>query len=320
MTAQTDAFPGYTIAAIVPAYNEEVTIAQVVTDLREAVPGMRVYVFDNASSDETSARAAQAGAIVRHVKRPGKGNVVREAFADIDADIYLMIDGDDTYDASCARGMIARLIDHRLDHVLGCRVDNPDASAYRPGHAQGNRAFNALVSRLFGDSVTDMLSGYRVFSRRFVKSFPALSRAFEIETELTVHSMGLRVRQEEYPVGFKDRPAGSESKLNTYRDGFAILSLISRLFILERPALFYGVLGGFLGVLGLLLGIPVVVEYAYTGLVPRFPTAILAASLVTLAVIVGTLGTIMAGQLRARREATRIAYLAQPSLPEMLGV
>ena len=197
------------IAAIVPCYNEEAAVGTVVTDLKNAVPGIEVYVYDNNSSDRTAEVAAAAGAIVRKETRKGKGNVVRRAFADIDADVYVMIDGDDTYDAAAAPGMIDLLVRENLDHVLGCRVDDKDNSAYRPGHAQGNKMFNSLVGFLFGDTVTDMLSGYRVFSRRFVKSFPALSREFEIETELTVHSMALRVPQAEYGVGFKDRPAGS---------------------------------------------------------------------------------------------------------------
>ena len=222
------------IAAIVPCYNEEAAVGTVVTDLKNAVPGIEVYVYDNNSSDRTAEVAAAAGAIVRTETRKGKGNVVRRAFADIDADVYVMIDGDDTYDASAAPEMIDLLVRENLDHVLGCRVDDKDNSAYRPGHAQGNKMFNSLVGFLFGDTVTDMLSGYRVFSRRFVKSFPALSREFEIETELTVHSMALRVPQAEYGVGFKDRPAGSESKLRTFHDGFRILGLIGRLVAHER--------------------------------------------------------------------------------------
>ena len=195
------------IAAIVPCYNEEAAVGTVVTDLKNAVPGIEVYVYDNNSTDRTAEVAQAAGAIVRKETRKGKGNVVRRAFADIDADVYVMIDGDDTYDASAAPEMIDLLVRENLDHVLGCRVDDKDNSAYRPGHAQGNKMFNSLVGFLFGDTVTDMLSGYRVFSRRFVKSFPALSREFEIETELTVHSMALRVPQAEYGVGFKDRPS-----------------------------------------------------------------------------------------------------------------
>ncbi|MDU0967588.1 MAG: glycosyltransferase [Actinomycetaceae bacterium] len=314
MSQSSHDFSGYSIAAIVPAYNEEQTIARVVRDLKEAVPGITVYVYNNNSTDRTEEEACAAGAEVRFVARKGKGNVVRTAFADIDADIYVMIDGDDTYDASCAGDLIQRLISENLDHVLGCRLDDPNASAYRPGHAQGNRMFNRLVGYLFGEPVTDMLSGYRVFSRRFVKSFPALAREFEIETELTVHSMALRVPQTEVLVGFRDRPEGSESKLNTYRDGMAILGLITKLFVAERPGLFFGIGSAIIMLIALITGVPVVVHFFQTGLVPRLPTAVLAASLVLLAVLLGMLGVIMSGILRARREASRMAYLRYPAV------
>ncbi|MEO8750057.1 MAG: glycosyltransferase, partial [Allobranchiibius sp.] len=211
-------FEGLRIAAIVPCYNEEVAVGQVVKDLLAAVDGIVVYVYDNNCSDDTVRVATEAGAVVRSESRKGKGNVVRRAFADIDADVYLLIDGDDTYDASAAPQLIETLLSGPYDHVLGVRTDNPDATAYRPGHASGNRLFNRLITALFGEPVTDMLSGYRVFSHRFVKSFPALAREFEIETELTVHAVNLRVPQIEVPVGFKDRPEGSESKLRTYHD------------------------------------------------------------------------------------------------------
>lgn len=303
------------IAAIVPCYNEEAAIATVVADLKAAVPGIDVYVYDNNSTDRTSEVAAQAGAIVRFEPRKGKGNVVRRAFADVDADIYLMIDGDDTYEAAAAPHMIDLLVRENLDHVLGCRQDDKDNSAYRPGHAQGNKAFNSLVSFLFGETVTDMLSGYRVFSRRFVKSFPALSRHFEIETELTVHSMALRIPQREYGVGFKDRPEGSESKLSTFKDGFRILSLIGRLLAHERPSFFYGLGAIFCFILALLFGLPVVWEYMHTGLVPRLPTAVLASSLGMIGVLLGMVGMIQNGILKARQEATRLIYLQLPSTP-----
>lgn len=297
------------IAAIVPCYNEEAAIGKVIADLRRVMPQMEVFVYDNASTDETARVASQAGAVVRSETSKGKGNVVRRAFADIDADVYLMIDGDDTYEAEAAPRMVQTLLEGPFDHVLGCRVDDENDTAYRKGHAEGNKAFNTLVSFLFGAQVSDMLSGYRVFSRRFVKSFPALSREFEIETELTIHSMALRVPQTEVPVGFKDRPAGSESKLRTFRDGFRILSLVGRLFVHERPALFYGVLSALAFIVGIALGIPVVMEYANSGLVPRFPTAVLASSLVLLAVLLAAIGLILSGVLKARREAMRLAYL-----------
>lgn len=312
------------IVAIVPCFNEEAAVGTVVTDLRRAVPGIDVYVYDNNSSDRTAEVARAAGAIVRTERRRGKGNVVRRAFSDLDADIYLLIDGDDTYDASAAPEMIELLRSGPLDHVLGTRVDSAESSAYRPGHELGNRMFNRLVTRLFGEPITDMLSGYRVFSRRFVKSFPALSREFEIETELTVHSMNLRVPQAELPVGFKDRPAGSESKLRTYHDGLRILKLIGRLVQHERPLLLYGWLAAFLAAIGVVLGVPVIVHFAHTGLVPRFPTAFLAASLMILATLSLVVGLILNGLLYARKESARLAYLrlsppvcvAAPAIPD----
>jgi glycosyltransferase involved in cell wall biosynthesis len=298
-----------TLYMVVPCYNEEAAIATVVHDLRAAVPDMAIYVYDNRSTDRTAEVAAAAGAIVRTENRPGKGNVVRRAFADLDADIYVMIDGDDTYDAAALPAMIDLLRKGPLDHVLGVRTQPAEAvSAYRPGHEQGNKMFNRLVGWLFGETVSDMLSGYRVFSRRFVKSFPALSRAFEIETELTVHSMNLRVPQAEYPVGFKDRPPGSESKLRTYHDGFRILRLIGHLLQVERPVPFWGVVASLLTVIGLVIGIPTVVEYFHTGLV-RVPTATLAASLMILAALSIVVGLVLQGILRARQEAARLAYL-----------
>ena len=297
------------IAAIVPCYNEEVAIGTVVRDLKAAVPGIEVYVYDNNSSDRTSEVAREAGAIVRFEPRKGKGNVVRRAFADVEADVYLMIDGDDTYDATAAPEMIDLLVRENLDHVLGCREDDKDNSAYRPGHAQGNKMFNKLVGFLFGEPVTDMLSGYRIFSRRFVKSFPALSRQFEIETELTVHSMALRVPQREFGVGFKDRPEGSESKLSTFKDGFRILSLIGRLIAHERPMAFYSVLSLLFMLLALLLGLPVVWDFMLTGFVPRLPTAVLASSLVIISGLSFMVGLIQSGIQKSRREAMRRAYL-----------
>ena len=297
------------IAAIVPCYNEEAAVGKVVADLTSAVPGITVYVYDNNSTDKTAAVAAEAGAVVRTERRKGKGNVVRRAFADIDADIYVLIDGDDTYDASAAPAMITALQDGPLDHVLGTRQATTDVNAYRPGHETGNRVFNWLVGGLFGEPVTDMLSGYRVFSRRFVKSFPALSREFEIETELTVHTMNLRVPQTEMPVGFKDRPEGSESKLRTYHDGFRILRLILQLVQHERPVVFYGLIAAVFAVLGLVLGIPVIWEYSQTGLVLRLPTAVLASSLVLIAILSLVVGLILNGILRAREEAARLEYL-----------
>ncbi|WP_029149320.1 glycosyltransferase [Microbacterium indicum] len=298
------------IAAIVPCYNEEVAVGQVIADLRAAVPEMAIYVYDNNSSDRTAAVAAAAGAIVRREERKGKGNVVRRAFADIDADIYVMIDGDDTYDAAALPEMIRTLQDGPYDHVLGVRTQPEGVeSAYRSGHELGNKGFNLLVGSVFGDEVGDMLSGYRVMSRRFVKSFPAASREFEIETELTVHVMSLRVPQAEVAVGFKDRPAGSESKLRTYHDGFRILNLVIQLIRHERPLFFYGIVGAVFLLVAVILGIPLIVEFAQTGLVPRFPTALVTVALGVAGGLAWAVGLVLDGVLKERREASRLAYL-----------
>ena len=297
-----------TVAAIVPCYNEELSVESVVRDLRDAVPDIQIYVYDNNSSDRTAEIAHSAGAIVRKELLKGKGNVVRRAFADVEADIYVLIDGDDTYDASALPRMIEALQSGPFDHVLGVRQETT-GSAYRPGHALGNKGFNLLVGKVFGSEVSDMLSGYRVMSRRFVKSFPALSREFEIETELTVHAMSVRAPQVEVAVDFRDRPPGSESKLRTYHDGFRILSLIGQLTRHERPMLFYGILGAILAVIGVLLVIPVVVEYFQTGLVPRLPTAVLALGITLVAILSWMIGLILDGVLKARREISRLHYL-----------
>ncbi len=307
---------GLRIAAIVPCHNEEVTIGKVVADLKAAVPGMTVYVYDNNSTDRTAEVALAAGAVLRRETFKGKGNVVRRAFADIDADVYVTIDGDDTYEAADLPAMIQLLLEGPYDHVLGVRQDTGETSSYRPGHEFGNRMFNRLTGWLFKSEVTDMLSGYRVFSRRFVKSFPAISKQFEIETELTVHMMALRLPCAEHPVGFRDRPPGSESKLSTFKDGFRILGLLAQLLRHERPTAFYGALTLLFALLSLALGLPVVVEFFQTGLVPRLPTAILAAALMGLAFLMGGVGLILDGLRRARRESARLHYLnLEPPVP-----
>jgi glycosyltransferase involved in cell wall biosynthesis len=303
---------GVSVAAIVPCHNEEAAIGKVVSDLRAAVPEMAIYVYDNRSTDDTAAVAVAAGAIVRREDVKGKENVVRRAFADIEADVYLLIDGDDTYDAAAAPGMIAALLSGPHDHILGVRKQTTD-SAFRPGHSTGNRLFNTLVTTIFGTPVSDMLSGYRIFSRRFVKSFPAVSREFEIETELTIHSMSLRVPQAEVEVNFKDRPEGSESKLSTYRDGFKILSLIFQLVRHERPLVFHAILGTLVALFAVVLSIPLFIEFSETGLVRRFPTAFLAASLVIIAALILTVGFVLDGITRSRRESARLVYLQYPA-------
>lgn len=310
--------PSSRVAAIVPCHNEVLAVGKVVTDLLAAVPEMTVYVYDNNSTDGTDEAARMAGAIVRYESNKGKGNVIRRAFADVDADVYLMIDGDDTYEAAAAPRLISTLLDGPYDHVLGVRREE-SAGAYRPGHAVGNRFFNLVVERIFGVTVRDMLSGYRVFSRRFVKSFPAVSREFETETELTIHAANLRVPQAEVEVGFRDRPPGAESKLRTYRDGFKILRLIVHLTRVERPVLFHSVVAGLFALVGLGLGLPVVLEYLRTGLVPRFPTAVLASATELIAIMSFFLGLTLSAVKRSKDENMRLVYLSmQPaqSVPE----
>ena len=308
-------FFGHRIVAIVPCHNEETSVAKVVRDLRASVPNIVVYVFDNCSTDGTAAAARNAGAIVRteHVK--GKGNVVRRAFADIDADVYLLIDGDDTYDAAMAPTLIAKLLEGPYDHVLGVRAPVVDAgSAYRPGHEVGNRALNRIVAGIFGTDVGDMLSGYRVFSRRFVKSFPALSREFEIETELTVHCLALRVPAAAVRVGFRDRPVGSVSKLRTYRDGSKILRLIVSLARHERPIAFYGVVALLAFLVSGAALLPVFLHYLRTNRVPQLPTLAFTLALATIGVLALLAGLILDGIRKARHERSRLAYLNYPAV------
>ncbi|GAA1770718.1 glycosyltransferase [Kocuria aegyptia] len=302
------------IVAVVPCHNEEAAVARVVTDLLAAVPGIEVHVYDNCSTDGTAEAARRAGAHVRREEEKGKGNVVRRAFADLDADVYVLIDGDDTYDVADVPTLIETLLAGPYDHVVGVRRQ-VTSTAYRSGHESGNRFFNALVTFAFRRKVSDMFSGYRVFSRRFVKSFPGLSRGFEIETELTVHAVNARMPQAEVAVGFRDRAEGSESKLRTYHDGFRILGVFGQLLFHERPFLVTGAFSLALFVLGLALGLPVVAEFASTGLVPRFPTAFLAASLVILAGVFLLMGVLLSGQAKIRREASRLFYLRQPAPP-----
>jgi len=304
------AFPR--IAVLVPCYNEEAAIAKVVRDFRTALPTATVYVYDNNSSDRTSAVAREAGAVVRQEPLRGKGNVVRRMFADIEADAYVMVDGDDTYHAGSAPKLIEKLFADQLDMVNGCRKTEVVA-AYRPGHRFGNKMLTWLVTAIFGHRTEDMLSGYRVFSRRFVKSFPALSAGFEIETELTVHALELRMPLAELDTPYKDRPVGSESKLSTYRDGFRILAMIGKLVKEERPVQFFGIGALVLAMLSLIIAWPVLATYMETGLVPRLPTAVLATGLMLLAFLSMACGLILDTVTRSRREMKRLAYLAQPA-------
>jgi glycosyltransferase involved in cell wall biosynthesis len=300
------------VAVIVPCYNEAAAVRKVVTELRDSLPMAHIYVYDNNSTDDTAAIAADAGAIVRHVARKGKGNVIRRAFADIEAEVYVLIDGDDTYDAARASDLVQVLLAGPYDHVVGVRRHSTKA-AYRVGHAVGNRMLTGAVGTLFGRDITDMLSGYRAFSRRYVKSFPALAQEFEIETELTIHSLHLRVPVAEVEVAYKERPAGGESKLRTCRDGLRILRWIARLARLERPTLFHGVLAAALGVVAAVLGAPVVLEFLRTGLVPRFPTAILASSIGLVAILMLVLGYLLDAIGRSRQDAARLSYLRYPA-------
>jgi len=304
---------GLRIAVVVPCYNEEVAIPRVIDAFRAALPEAEIYVFDNNSRDQTAAVASAAGAKVRRELRQGKGNVVRRAFADIEADVYLLVDGDDTYDASAAPAMVDLLIAQHLDMVNGARVTDI-AAAYRPGHRLGNRVLTGLVRAVFGNEISDMLSGYRVFSRRFVKSFPSLASGFETETEFTVHALDLKMPVGEVPTRYKDRPEGSVSKLRTYSDGLRILRTIVVLVKEERPLQFFSRVAAALAVLGLLLGIPVVVEFMRSGLVPRLPSALLATALELLASLAVASGLILDSVARGRKEMKRLAYLAIPGI------
>lgn len=304
--------PPLRIALLVPCRNEAATVAAVVAAFRASLPAAQCHVFDNRSDDATAAIAREAGATVHPVALRGKGNVVRRAFADIEADVYVMVDGDATYDAAAAPVLVERLLADGLDMVVGARVDQ-DPAAYRAGHRFGNRLLTGCVARLFGDSFDDMLSGYRVFSRRYVKSFPAHAAGFEIETELAVHALQLRMPVAEVPTAYGARPEGSASKLNTYRDGARILATIARLFKAERPLLFFSIGAGASLLLSLLLAVPLLLTYLETGLVPRFPTAILCSALALLSALLLACGLILDTVTRGRIEAKRLAYLAIPA-------
>ena len=297
------------IAVLLPCYNEEAAIAATVAGFRAALPAATIYVYDNNSRDRTGEIAAKAGAIVRTERQQGKGHVVRRMFADIDADVYVMADGDLTYDPKAAPAMVDQLIGEQLDMVVGTRR-HEEKDAYRGGHVLGNRIFTGLLSGLFGRSFSDIFSGYRVFSRRFVKSFPVLSSGFEIETEMSVHALELRMPVGEVETAYAARPEGSESKLSTFSDGWRILKTIVTLYRIERPVLFYGSIGALLVALALVLAIPLVVTYLNTGLVPRFPTAILVTGMVVIAVLCFFAGLILDTVTRGRREMRRLYYLS----------
>lgn len=297
------------IAVLLPCYNEEAAIGATVAGFRAVLPEATIYVYDNNSRDRTCEVAAAAGAVVRSEKQQGKGHVVRRMFADIDADVYVMADGDLTYDPVAAPLMVEMLLADRLDMVVGTRR-HESKGAYRGGHVLGNRLFTGLLAGLFGRSFSDIFSGYRVFSRRFVKSFPVLSAGFEIETEISVHALELRMPVGEVETAYGARPEGSQSKLSTFGDGWRILKTIGTLYRQERPVLFYGTIGGILVLAAVLLAIPLVHTYLRTGLVPRFPTAILVTGMVIIAVLCFFTGLILDTVTRGRREVRRLAYLS----------
>jgi len=310
---------GPRIAVLLPCYTEEAAIGLVVRDFRAALPQARIYVYDNASSDRTGEVAAEAGAQVVREPLHGKGNVVRRMFADVDADIYVLADGDATYEAAAAPGLIETLCREQLDMVNAARFSTNEA-AYRRGHAFGNTLFTKLVSLLFGERFNDILSGYRVFSRRFVKSFPAVAQGFEIETELTVHALELRMPVSEVTTAYRERPEGSESKLSTFRDGFRILRTIVRLTKDERPLAFFSAIGALLAVGSVILAFPLFVTYFDTGLVPRLPTAVLVCGLMILAFLSLACGLILDSVAHGRREMKRLHYLRLPAAPPIASL
>ena len=305
-----DATTRYRVVVLVPCYNESAAVGKVVAGFRAALPDADVYVYDNNSSDDTAERARAAGAVVRREPRQGKGHVVRRMFAEIDADIYVLVDGDATYDAASAGKLVARLVEDDLDMVVAARVSQTDA-AYRPGHVFGNRLFTGFVAKVFGARFSDILSGYRAFSRRFVKSFPVLAGGFEIETELTVHALNLELPVAEIPTPYFARPEGSASKLNTWRDGLRILAAIVRLYRAERPLRFFGAIGLALAILAVGLAVPIFVTYVEQGLVPRLPTALLATGMMIVAFLSIACGLVLDTVTRGRREMKLLAYLAQ---------
>jgi glycosyltransferase involved in cell wall biosynthesis len=297
------------IAVLLPCYNEEAAIGATVAGFKAALPDATIYVYDNNSRDRTREVAAKAGAVVRTERQQGKGHVVRRMFADIDADVYVMADGDLTYDPAASPAMVDMLLTEQLDMVVGTRRHEAK-DAYRGGHVIGNRVFTGLLSGLFGRSFSDIFSGYRVFSRRFVKSFPVISAGFEIETEISVHALELRMPVGEVETSYGARPEGSHSKLSTFGDGWKILKTIANLYRVERPVLFYGSIGALLVVAAIVLAEPLVETYLQTGLVPRFPTAILVTGMVIVAVLCIFAGLILDTVTRGRREVRRLAYLS----------
>jgi glycosyltransferase involved in cell wall biosynthesis len=301
------------IAVIIPCHNEALTVAKVITDFRTVLPSAAIYVYDNNSTDDTVSVAEANGAKVAREMRQGKGHVVRRMFRDIEADAFVLVDGDATYDAPSAPRLIHALLDGDFAMVVGSRVTSEDL-AYRLGHQFGNRILTGFVTAVFGTGLHDMLSGYRIFSRRFVKSFPALSAGFEIETELTIHALELELPIIEIDTPYFSRPEGSVSKLNTWRDGLRILLTIVELYRSERPLAFFSLLGVALAGMSILLSIPLIATYFQTGLVPRIPTAILSTGLMILAFLSVAVGFVLDTVTRGRREVKLLAYLSHPAL------
>ena len=301
--------PALRVAVLIPCYNEEASIARVVQAFARALPSAQIYVYDNNSTDRTTAVAREAGALVGHEQIKGKGNVVRRMFADIEADVYVLVDGDDTYDAATAQRMIDLLLDRGLDMVTGTRVTHIQA-AYRPGHRLGNVVLTGMVARIFGERISDMLSGYRVFSRRFVKSFPSLSSGFETETEFTIHALELRMPLGEVETPYRDRGEGSSSKLSTYKDGARIFLTILHLVKEERPLQFFTLISVILFVTGVVLGFPLFLEFRRTHLVPRLPTGVLATGIMMLSFLSLVCGLVLDSVSRGRKEIKQLAYLA----------
>ncbi|MGX9426745.1 MULTISPECIES: glycosyltransferase [Bradyrhizobium] len=301
------------VAVLVPCFNEEAAIGTVVSDFRNALPEAQIFVYDNNSRDRTAEIGRASGAEVRSERRQGKGHVVRRMFADVDADIYVLVDGDATYDAPSASRMIEMLVNDHLDMVVGVRIDQ-SAAAYRRGHRTGNRMLTGFLSAVFGHAFRDILSGYRVFSRRFVKSFPVLSDGFEIETELSVHALELALPVGEIETPYYARPEGSVSKLNTWRDGFRILGTILRLYRSEKPLRFFTGIGVVLALISIVLAIPIVITFIEEGIVPRLPTAVLSTGLMIVAMLSVSSGLVLDTVTRGRREMKLLAYLSQPAI------
>jgi glycosyltransferase involved in cell wall biosynthesis len=315
MTPLSPPRPALRIAALIPCFNEALAVGRVIDEFREALPEAEIHVFDNNSTDDTAAVARAAGASVTHVPLRGKGNVARRMFADVEADVYVMVDGDATYDLHDVRRLVDTLVEGNLDMVVGYRVDDgEDAQTYRTGHRFGNRLLTNAVAALFGGRLTDMLSGYRVFSRRYAKSFPAVSEGFEIETELTVHALELRMPFAELPVRYRARPEGSHSKLSTYGDGWKILKTIGMLFVSERPMMFFSTIAYVLAIASIASAVPLALTYLHTGLVPRLPTAVLLTGTMITAMLSFVCGIVLHTVTIGRQEAKRLRYLAVPGV------